>query len=339
MMEKYEVVRAIFHGLDYSKGITGAARERLVALADAIEWVLAWQKREADRAATDAEKKRALNGYQEAVMLLSKAYALASASDEARRIRDEVGFFQAVRAALVKNTGKGKLSDQQRMFAVGQLINQAIANTEIVDILAAAGLKQPNLSVLSDEFLLEVQQMERKNLALEALRKLLNGEIKSRTRSNVVETRKFTERLESAVARYHANALSTVEVIQELIKLAQDMRAAAQRGEARRAQHRRGGILRRPRRQRQRGRGHGRREVARDRYRAGQRAANQRDGRLAPPRECPRPHANAGEEDPAQIRLSARPARCGRADGDQAGGGHPWRDETVQRLARSPSHR
>ncbi len=232
MMEKYEVVRAIFHGLDYSKAITGAARERLVALADAIEWVLAWQKREADRAATDADKKRALNGYQEAVMLLSKAYALASASDEARRIRDEVGFFQAVRAALVKNTGKGKLSDQQRMFAVGQLINQAIANTEIVDILAAAGLKQPNLSVLSDEFLLEVQQMERKNLALEALRKLLNGEIKSRTRSNVVETRKFTERLESAVARYHANALSTVEVIQELIKLAQDIRAAAQRGEA-----------------------------------------------------------------------------------------------------------
>jgi type I restriction enzyme, R subunit len=232
MMEKYEVVRAVFHGLDYSKGLVGIASERLKALADGIEWVLNWQKREADKAPSDAEKKRARNGYQEAVLLLSKAYALASASDEALEIRDEVGYFQAVRAALVKTTGKGKLSDHQRMFAVGQLINQAIANAEIIDILAAAGMKQPNLSVLSDEFLLEVQQMERKNLALEALRKLLNGEIKSRTRSNVVETRKFSERLTSAVARYHANALSTVEVIQELIKLAQDMREAAKRGGA-----------------------------------------------------------------------------------------------------------
>ena len=231
MLEKYEVVRAIFHGHDYSKGIAGAPGERLTALADAIEWVLAWQKSETDKATSDDEKKRAQRGYQDAVLELSKAYALASASDEAREIRDEVGFFQAVRAALVKTSVKGKLSEQGRMFAVGQLINQAIANTEIVDILAAAGITQPNLSVLSDEFLLEVQKMERKNLALEALRKLLNGEIKSRSRSNVVESRKFSERLEEAVARYHANALSTVEVLQELIKLAQDMREAAQRGE------------------------------------------------------------------------------------------------------------
>lgn len=231
MLEKYEVVRAVFHGHDYAKGLTGSASERLTALADAIEWVLAWKKREADKATSDADKKRAQRSYQDAVLALSKAYALASASNEAREIRDEVGFFQAVRAALVKTSIKGKLSEQGRMFAVGQLINQAIASTEIVDILAAAGMTQPNLSILSDEFLLEVQKMERKNLALEALRKLLNGEIKSRARSNVVESRKFSERLEDAVARYHANALSTVEVLQELIKLAQDMRAAAQRGE------------------------------------------------------------------------------------------------------------
>ena len=232
MLEKYEVVRAIFHGHDYSKGIHGTASERLTALADAIEWVLAWQKAQAEKAITDEERRRAHRGYQDAVLALSKAFALASASDAARKIRDEVGFFQAVRAALVKTTAKGKLSAQARMFVVEQLINKAIANTEIVDILAAAGISRPNLSVLSDEFLLEVQKMERKNLALEALRKLLNGEIKSRTRTNIVETRKFSERLEAAVARYHANALSTVEVIQELIKLAQDMRAAAQRGEA-----------------------------------------------------------------------------------------------------------
>ena len=231
MLEKYEIVRGVFHDHDYSKGISGTAGERLTALADAIEWVLNWQIDETDKAVSDEEKKRAQRGYQDAVLSLSKAYALASASDEAREIRDEVGFFQAVRAALVKTSIKGKLSKQGRMFVVGQLINQAIADAEIVDILAAAGISQPNLSVLSDEFLLEVQKMDRKNLALEALRKLLNGEIKSRSRSNVVESRKFSERLEEAVARYHANALSTVEVLQELIKLAQDMRAAAQRGE------------------------------------------------------------------------------------------------------------
>ncbi len=162
MLEKYEVVRAIFHGHDYSKGIHGTASERLTALADAIEWVLAWQKAQAEKAVTDEERRRAHRGYQDAVLALSKAFALASASDAARKIRDEVGFFQAVRAALVKTTAKGKLSAQARMFVVEQLINKAIANTEIVDILAAAGISRPNLSVLSDEFLLEVQKMERK---------------------------------------------------------------------------------------------------------------------------------------------------------------------------------
>lgn len=106
-----------------------------------------------------------------------------------------------------------------------------MASTEIVDILAAAGLTTPDISILSEEFLAEVQQMEKKNLALEALKKLLNGEIRSRTRTNVVETKKFSERLEQAIARYHTNAVSTVEVIQELINLAKDIREARLRGE------------------------------------------------------------------------------------------------------------
>lgn len=114
---------------------------------------------------------------------------------------------------------------------MSQLLNQAVASTEIVDVLAAAGLKTPDISILSDEFLLEMQSMEKKNLALEALRKLLNGEIKSRSRSNVVEAKSFSKRLEEAVARYHANAISTVEMIQELINLARDLRASAARGE------------------------------------------------------------------------------------------------------------
>ena len=106
-----------------------------------------------------------------------------------------------------------------------------MADAEIVDILKAAGIEAPDLSILSDEFLLEVQQMEQKNLALEVLKKLLNGEIKSRSRSNVVQTKAFSKRLEEAVARYHANAISTVEMIQELIELAKDIKASAKRGE------------------------------------------------------------------------------------------------------------
>ncbi|MEC5292990.1 MULTISPECIES: DUF3387 domain-containing protein [unclassified Aurantimonas] len=180
--------------------------------------------------ATSGPSHRPRRRYQDAVLELSKAYALASASDEARAIRDEVGFFQAVRAALVKTTATGKMSNQAKTFAVEQLLNAAVANAEIVDILKAAGIQSPDLSILSDEFLAEVQQMEKKNLALEALKKLLNGEIRSRSRSNVVETKSFSRRLEEAVARYHANAISTVEMINELIALAKDIRASAARG-------------------------------------------------------------------------------------------------------------
>ncbi len=106
-----------------------------------------------------------------------------------------------------------------------------MVSTEIVDILAAAGITTPDISILSDEFLAEVQQLEKKNLALEALRKLLNDEIRSRSKTNVVETKRFSERLEAAIARYHTNAISTVEVLQELIDLAKEVRAARKRGE------------------------------------------------------------------------------------------------------------
>ena len=123
------------------------------------------------------------------------------------------------------------MSDQAKSLAVEQLLNQAVANAEIVDILKAAGIQSPDLSILSDEFLAEIQQMDKKNLALEALKKLLNGEIRSRSRANVVETKSFSRRLEEAVARYHANAISTVEMIQELIALARDIKASAARGE------------------------------------------------------------------------------------------------------------
>lgn len=231
LLEKYEIVRAMFNGHDYSLGIVGAPQQRLKALADGIDWILKWQEKEAAKVEGVEAKKKAHRRYQDAVLELSKAYALASASDAAAEIRDEVGFFQAVRAALVKTTATGKMSDKAKSLAVEQLLNQAVANAEIVDILKAAGLQSPDISVLSDEFLADVQRMEKKNLALEALKKLLNGEIKSRSKSNVVQSKAFSARLEEAVARYHANAISTVEMIQELIALAKEMQAAAARGE------------------------------------------------------------------------------------------------------------
>jgi len=231
MMEKYEVVRAMFHGFDYRSGLDGSPQERLAMMAGAIEWVLDMQQRLAAQETTPEGKKKAHRRFQDAVLALSKAYALASASDEAQQIREEVGFFQAIRAALVKSSVGSGRSQQERELAIQQIVSRAVVSTEIVDILQAAGLKSPDISILSDEFLAEVQQMEKKNLALEALRKLINDSIRSRSKANVVQTKAFSERLEDAVARYHANAITTVEVLQELIQLAKDIRAARQRGE------------------------------------------------------------------------------------------------------------
>lgn len=232
MLEKYDVVRAMFHGFDYQRGLVGTPQERLGVMAEAIEWILEQQHQAAQQETDDNAKKQAHRRYQDAVLALSKAFALAAASDEACHIRDEVGFFQTIRAALVKSTTSPGKSTAEREFAVQQIIDRAVVSTGIIDILSAAGLSSPSISILSDDFLLEIQQMEKKNLALEALKRLLNDEIHSRNRTNVTEEKKFSERLEKAIARYHTNAISTVEVIQELIDLAQDIKAAHQRGEA-----------------------------------------------------------------------------------------------------------
>jgi type I restriction enzyme R subunit len=231
LLEKYEIVCGMFHGFDFRAGLIGTPQDRLAALAGAIEWVLGMQQRDASRETTEEGKKNAHRRFNDAVLALSKAFALAAASDQARTIRDEVGFFQTVRAALAKSTpGAGK-SSAERDLAVQQIVSRAVVSTEIVDILEAAGLETPDISILSDEFLAEIQGMEKKNLAMEALRKLINGEIRSQSRVNVVQTRMFSERLEEAIARYHGNALTTAEVIQELIKLAKDIRTAHQKGQ------------------------------------------------------------------------------------------------------------
>ena len=230
MLEKHEIVSVMFHGFDYRKGLHGSPQERLAALAGAMEWVLDMQQRESARETTEEGRKRARRRFNDAVLALSRAFALAAASDEARDVREEVGFFQAVRAALAKSApGAGKSSAEQEL-AVQQIVSRAVVSTEIVDILEAAGLETPDISILSDDFLAEIQGMETKNLALEALRKLINGELRSRSRVNVVQTRAFSQRLEEAIARYHSNAVTTAEVLQELIALAKDIRAAHRRG-------------------------------------------------------------------------------------------------------------
>lgn len=231
MMEKYEVVRDMYYGFDYASGMSGTPQERLAMMAGAIEWILNLQQEMAEKETTDEGKKKVHRRYQDSVLALSKAFSLASASDEARKIREEVGFFQAIRTALVKSiAGSGK-SQQECELAIQQIVSRAVVSTEIIDILAATGIKSPNISILSDEFLAEIQQIEKKNLALEALRKLLNDGIRSRSKTNIVQTKAFSERLEDAVARYHANAITTAEVLQELIQLAKDIRTARERGE------------------------------------------------------------------------------------------------------------
>jgi len=231
LLEKYEVVRDMYHGFDYVTALNGTPQQRLAMMAGAIEWILDRQQQWAAAETTEEGKKNAQRRYQDAVLALSKAYSLASASDEARGIREEVGFFQAIRAALVKSSTGSGVTSQERDFAIQQIVSRAVVSTEIVDILKAAGIQSPDISILSDEFLAEVQQMQKKNLALEALRKLINDGIRSRSKANIVETRAFSERLEDAVARYHANAITTAEVLQQLIQLAKDIRAARQRGE------------------------------------------------------------------------------------------------------------
>jgi type I restriction enzyme, R subunit len=238
MLEKYEIVRDIFRpdtkgGFDYRRALAANAtpQQRLGVMAGAIDWILTVQQNDAAKETSEDGKKRAHRRYGDGVLALSKAFALAAASDEAREIRDEVGFFQAIRAALIKSVATGQKSPAERELAIQQIVSRAVVSTDIIDIMKGAGIDSPDISVLSDDFLAEVRGMEKKNLAIEALKKLINGEVRSQGQRNVTQSRGFTERLEAAIARYHSNALTTVQVLEELIQLAKDIRAAHARGE------------------------------------------------------------------------------------------------------------
>jgi len=239
LMEQYEVVRAMDRpetagGFDDRPALApgAAAQMRLATMAGAIDWVLTMQQNDAAKETTDEAKKRAHRRYAGAVLAVSKAFALASASDEASRIREEVGFFQAIRAALVKSVpGDGKRSTADRELTIQQIVSRALVSTEIVDIMEAAGLESPDISILSDKFLAEVREMEKRNLAVEALKKLIAGTVRAQSQRNVTQAKGFTERLEAAIARYHTNAITIAQVLEELIQIAKDIRAARARGE------------------------------------------------------------------------------------------------------------
>jgi type I restriction enzyme R subunit len=216
MLEKYEVCHGLFYKFDWSRWTTGTPQERLSLLPAAQEHILAQQD----------GKARLL----QAVTELSQAFALAVPHDEALRISDDVAFFQAVKAVLAKRVPGDRKTDEELDHAIRQILSKAVMSDEVVDIFAAAGLKKPDISILSDEFLAEVRGMPQRNLAVELLRKLLSGEIKLRSRKNVVQAKSFAEMLEQAIRKYQNRAIEAAQVVEELIGLAKDMRRANERG-------------------------------------------------------------------------------------------------------------
>ena len=217
MLEKHEVCCALFHGFDWSTWTTAPAQERWLLLPSAQEHILA-QENGKDR-------------FQQAVRELSQAFALAVPHEETFRIRDDVGFFQQVRAALSKRADAEARPEEDLDLAVRQIISRAVTSEGVIDIFAAAGLDKPDISVLSDEFLAEVQGMPQRNLAVELLQKLLQGELATRRRTNMVQARSFADMLEQTLRRYQNRAIEAAQVIEELIGLAREMREASSRGE------------------------------------------------------------------------------------------------------------
>jgi type I restriction enzyme R subunit len=227
MMGKYEIVSQMFSeqptdskvpkGFDYKKFFALTPKEKLYFPIQAANFILGIEN----------GKDRYIN----AVTALTKSFAISVPHPYTMDIRDEVGLFQAIKARIVKVTqsGKGK-SDEEIETAIKQILSDAVVSDEVIDIFDAAGIKKPDISILSDEFLAEVKGMPHKNLALELLKKLLNDEIKTRQRVNLVQSKKFSEMLNSAVKNYQNNLITSAQVMEEMIQLAKDIKAADRRG-------------------------------------------------------------------------------------------------------------
>jgi type I restriction enzyme R subunit len=240
MIEKLEVVQQLFSetsktrkdilvaeplayypgstGFNYKRFFDGGPKEKLSIILQAEEHILGLQ---------DGKSR-----FVKEVTLLSQAFALSIPHQSAVAIKDEVALFQAVRARLVKfeGTGSGK-SSADIDSAIKQIVDSALTSDKVIDIFDAAGIKKPDISILSDEFLLEVQGMKHQNLALELLKKILNDEIKSRARTNLVKSRKFLEMLEASIKKYQNNLLTTAQIIEELIRIAKEIKESDKEGE------------------------------------------------------------------------------------------------------------
>ena len=218
MLEKHGIACDMMHGFNWDKWTSGTPTERLQLIPAGQEHILE----------QDDGKKR----WVQVVTELSRAFALCAASDEATAIRDDVSFFQALQAALNKQSSSNRKTPEQIDAAIRQLVSKAITTEgQVIDVFTAAGLPKPDISILSDQFLAEVRGLRHKNVAAELLEKLLKDELKVRSKRNLVQSQVFSEKLKKTLNAYHNRAISTMEVIEELIKLAKDLDAATKRGE------------------------------------------------------------------------------------------------------------
>jgi len=210
MLEKLEVVSQMFHNFPYEDYFEAATSRKLSLILEAEEHILG----------LDDGRKRYINE----VTALSRAFAIAIPHEQAMDVKDEVSFFQAVKARLAKfNINVSGRTDDEIETTIRQVIDKALVSEQVIDVFDAAGIKKPDISILSEDFLMELKGMEHKNIALEVLKKLLNDEIKSRVKKNLVKSKSLMEMLENAIKRYHAKILTAAEVIDELIRLSKDI--------------------------------------------------------------------------------------------------------------------
>jgi type I restriction enzyme R subunit len=220
--EKYEVVAAMFHGFDWSLYVTSVSQGlRLGVIARGIEFILGRERDE-----EPGIRERLLKGVRE----MSLAFALAVPHEDALAVRDDVDFFQSIRAALAKRSTVTGKSPEELDHAVRQIVSKALVSDEVVDIFKVAGLDKPDISILSDEFLAEVRGLPQRNLAIELLQRLINDTIKTRTKRNLVQSHSFSEMLEQTLRKYQNRSIEAAQVIEELIQLAKDIKQAQGRG-------------------------------------------------------------------------------------------------------------
>ena len=210
MLEKLEIVSQMFHGFAYEEYFEANTGRKLSLILSAEEHILGLEN----------GRKR----YIDEVTALSQAFSIAIPHEQAMEVKDKVAFFQAVKSRLVKfdSTGSGR-TDEEVETAIRQVIDKALVTEKVIDVFDAAGIKKPDIAILSEDFLLEVKNMEHKNIALEVLKKLLNDEIKSRTKKNLIQSRTLMEMLENSIKKYHNKILTAAEVIEELIELSKEI--------------------------------------------------------------------------------------------------------------------